>query len=86
VSDPNEPSRESTRLLELSGPEVSEPGCYLHLSSGLMVRVFPEDLESAFLRHPLVSAGRVVRLSDRPDTPVSMLRFIAATHQYPINF
>ncbi len=58
--------------------QVCEPGSYLHLSSGLVARVYAEDLEAGRSRHEHAGGGVVVRLDSNPGAPMTRLRTIAA--------
>jgi len=76
----------SDPVIELEPSEIHEPGCYMHVASGLLVRLFPEDF--ALTIEPLVGAciGPLARLSDNPGLPVIALRAIAASHQLRTSF
>jgi hypothetical protein len=72
-------------LAELDWSEIAEPGCYLHLVSGLLARVFPEELG----RGPRATSNhenRVARLSGDPGTSLAALRIVAARHGYAVHF
>ncbi len=74
------------RLLELDWAEISEPGCYLLISSGLLARIYPDEVR-ARRRGPRSRAGaRVVKLSDNPGDPLQTLRSIAERHDYLVRF
>ena len=73
-------------LLELDWAEVAEPGCYLMIASGLLARVYQEDLV-AVGDSPRAGAGsRVVRLSSNPRALVEALRAVAFESHYTVNF
>lgn len=75
-----------SQLIELDWDEISEPGCYLLVSSGLLARVYPEEAR-AKRQGPHSGAGaRVVRLSTNPGDPLQALRAIAEHHGYPVRF
>jgi hypothetical protein len=68
---------------------MQEPGSYLILGSGDLVRVPAEGLASG--HSPLItvtSAGetRVAKISDNPAEPISVLRSFAADNDYFVNF
>jgi hypothetical protein len=74
------------RLPELEWNEIAEPGCYLHLASGLLARMFPETIQGG--RHAVQTAApnRVARLAEDPGAPLTALRLLAARHGYPVRF
>jgi hypothetical protein len=81
--------RRSSRLQEMSWNQMQQPGSYLILGSGDLVRVPPEGLASG--HSPLItvtSSGetRVAKLSDNPAEPISVLRSFAADNDYFVNF
>lgn len=76
-------SREPS-LPQFDWNDIEEPGCYLHLPSGLLARVSSEEL--APLPPRTSSGGRVIRLSANPGAPLAELREIARTHALPISF
>jgi hypothetical protein len=76
----------NTTLPELDWGEIAAPGCYLHLVSGLLARVFAEELVLARHQAPSARENRVVRLSNHPGTSLATLRVIAARHGYPVHF
>lgn len=57
--------------------EIQEPGSYLHLASGLIARVYAEDLASAGSHRGVPGGGPVVRLLANPGAPITALREIA---------
>ncbi len=85
----NTPQRRSSRLTEMSWNSIEQPGCYLIVGSGDLVRIPKEGL--ALGHSPLVTITsngetRVAKLSDNPSEPVSVLRAIAADNDYFVNF
>jgi hypothetical protein len=73
-------------LHELDWVDVAEPGCYLMIASGLLARVYQEDLDAAG-KSPRAGAGtRVVRLSSNPRALVEVLRAVAFESHYTVNF
>jgi hypothetical protein len=75
-----------TGIIELDGMEIDQAGSYLHLATGLLARVFPEDLASTRGAFAGGSAGRVARLSPNPAAPIDALRMLAAHRHYKVNF
>ncbi len=73
-------------VIEMDAAQIREPGCYLHLSSGMLARIFEADLRDASGLSAWVGAGRMVRLSPQPETSVFVLRRTAAIHDYPVSF
>ena len=74
------------RLVELDWDEVSEPGCYLLVASGLLARVYVEEIRLGRQGPPSRAGARVVRLSTNPGDPLQTLRAIAERHGYPVRF
>ena len=79
----------SHRLTEMGWNEIDEPGSYLFVRSGDLVRVPPEALAPG--HSPLMSIvsngeTRVARLSENPAVPITVLRNIAADNDYFVNF
>jgi hypothetical protein len=74
------------RLPELEWNEITEPGCYLHLGSGLLARMFPETIRGG--RHVVQTAvpNRVARLAEDPGAPLTALRLLAGRHGYLVRF
>ena len=73
-------------LHELEWDDIREPGCYLMIASGLLARIYPEDLfgdRGAGLRG---NGTRVVMLSENPRLPVGSLRNIAEQRSYRVCF
>ena len=64
--------------------EIRAPGCYLHLATGLLARVYAEDLAN---RSPGIASGggRCVRLSENPGATMAQLREVAAKHGLEVN-
>ena len=65
--------------------EIREPGCYLHIASGLVARVYAEDVAGAKADRQGHGGGRVVRLLPNPGAPLAMLREIAEHHGFRMN-
>ncbi len=79
----------SSRLAEMEWNSIDEPGCYLLMESGDLVRIPQEGLAPG--HSPLVTLTsaketRVARLSENPAEPISVLRAIAADNDYFVNF
>jgi hypothetical protein len=79
----------SARLQELPWNEINEPGCYLVIGSGNLVRI-PSDAIAPG-HSPLITISsngetRVAKISDNPATPISTLRAIAADNDYFVQF
>jgi hypothetical protein len=74
------------RLPELEWNEISEPGCYLHLASGLLARLFPEDVRDGRHAAEATTHNRVVRLADDPGAPLAALRLLAERHGHLVRF
>jgi hypothetical protein len=74
----------SVSVEEMEWSEIHEPGCYLHIGSGLLARVFLEELADMRSGHALV--GRVARLATSPHLPVTTLRLIATRSGYRVSF
>ena len=82
-------TRRTHRLQELAWNQISEPGCYLLVGSGDVVRVPTEALatgHSPLIRVTSNGETRVAKLSDNPAEPISVLRMIAADNDYFVNF
>ena len=74
------------RLVELDWDEVSESGCYLLVASGLLARLYLEELRARRQGSYSKAGARVVKLSDNPGDPLQTLRAIAERHGYPVRF
>lgn len=74
-----------TLVDELDWSDVREPGCYLHVATGMLARIRSEDLTRMEDAEP-GQAGQVARLSSNPDTPVGLLRAIAERARYLVKF
>jgi hypothetical protein len=79
----------SSHLQEMSWNQIEQPGCYLMIGTGELVRIPAEGL--ALGHSPLVtitSTGgtRVAKLSDNPNEPISVLRAFAADSDYFVKF
>lgn len=64
--------------------EIRAPGCYLHLATGLLARVYPEDVASRSQGHAS-GGGSCARLSENPGATMAQLREIAARHGLEVN-
>ncbi len=77
---PQPPQPGSTPLRELDWSDIQEPGVYLHLASGLVARIYAEDLSGKDLRVESSGGGRLIRLCDDPSTPLMQVRSLAEQH------
>jgi hypothetical protein len=75
-----------SQLIELDWDEISEPGCYMLVSSGLLARIYPEEARAKRRGIRSRAVARVVRLSDNPGDPLQTLRAIAERNGYPVRF
>ena len=75
----------SITIEEMDWSQIHEPGCYLHIASGLLARVFPEQLTEMQIG-PGGMVGRVARLADNPHLPVTTLRSVAVRGGYRVSF
>ncbi len=73
-------------LPELDWNDISKPGCYLMIASGLLARVHPEDLAPDRDDQDHGRGARVVMLSDNPRMSVPSLRAIAHGGNYLVAF
>lgn len=73
-------------LPELDWNEISEPGCYLHLASGLLARMSAETIAGGRREARADFANRVVKLTGDPETSLAALRILAARHGYDVRF
>jgi hypothetical protein len=76
-------------LAEMHWDEIDRPGCYLLLGTGVLVRMPRAALSPGSL--PLISllsrSGPIVaRMSDDPAESIDVLRAIAESHAYAIDF
>lgn len=71
-------------LMEMEWGDIREPGSYLLVSSGLIARIYAEDIPG-FEERPRRAAGTVVRLLSNPRAPLGLLREIAERHGYQVN-
>ncbi|TMQ69950.1 MAG: hypothetical protein E6K81_13755 [Candidatus Eisenbacteria bacterium] len=79
----------SSRLTETRWNSIEDPGCYLMVASGDLVRIPAESLlpgHSPLLTFTSKADVRVAKLSDNPAEPISVLRSIAADNDYFVNF
>lgn len=84
-----EGNRRTRDLPECSFNEIEEPGAYILLGSGDLVRVPREALANG--HSPLVSITshgdtRVAKLADDPVAPIGALRRVAADCDLQVNF
>ena len=78
-----------THLPEMSWGAITEPGCYLLLDTGDLVRIPAEALapgHSPLVTFTSVKGLRVAKLSENPAEPITVLRAIAADNDYFVNF
>ena len=78
-----------THLQEMSWGTITEPGCYLVLDTGALVRIPAEALapgHSPLVTFTSAKGLRVAKLSDNPAEPITVLRAIAADNDYFVNF
>jgi hypothetical protein len=73
-------------LQQLDWGQIKEPGCYLHVSTGLLARIFAEELERERPSNPSMSSMQVAKLATDPLTAVATLRAIASRHGYSVRF
>ena len=79
----------SSRLTETQWNNIQDPGCYLMVQSGDLVRISPESLapgHSPLLTFSSKNEVRVAKLSGNVAEPISVLRAIAADNDYFVNF
>lgn len=79
----------SSRLQEMEWNAIDEPGCYLLIASGDLVRIPDEALapgHSPLLTFTSTRETRVAKLSQNPAEPISVLRSIAADNDYHVSF
>ena len=83
------PEHRSSRLQEMSWNQIQQPGAYLIIGSGDLVRV-PQDAlapgHSPLITITSTGETRVAKLSDNPAEPISVLRAFAADNDYFVNF
>jgi len=77
-----------SRLAEMPWSHVREPGCYLLIEAGDLIRLPDGVLVHGYT--PLMlrsdSGARVARLSNDAAEPISNLRALAADHGYTVRF
>lgn len=74
-------------LEEMDWADVREPGCYLHVATGLLARVRASAIAARTRESGGgLAGGQVVRLSGNPETPLPTLRGIAYLARYRVNF
>lgn len=69
---------------EMTWLEISEPGSYLHVESGLIARIHPEELAGHRVLQRGIGVGTVVLLLPNPNAPIQVLRQIAQRHGYRV--
>jgi len=84
-SNPSPDPFEAWKSRALDWSQIDAPGCYLHLPSGLLARVFARE-ESPVARGTGPTGGIAVRLADDPHTPIQRLREIAERDTLPVAF
>ena len=82
-------SHTTSRLTETEWNSINQPGCYLDVGSGDLFRISKDAIATG--HSPLITktsngANRVVKLSDNPAEPISVLRAVAADSDYFVNF
>jgi len=75
-----------SRTIEIEPADVVEQGCYMHVATGLLMRIGRHDVSVMRERLAGHRAGRVVRLSSNPNTPIVLLREIARGLRYEPRF
>jgi hypothetical protein len=75
----------SEALDRMDWSEIHQAGCYLHLVSGLLARVFDGEPTENRGRFTQGRVGAVVRLSENPHAPITLLREVAASHGLKFN-
>jgi hypothetical protein len=81
-----DPPDSGSSLDEMDWEEISEPGCYVHIGSGLLARVYQQDLRPSRSERAASGRNQVARLSKDPETGLDELRAIAARHRYHVGF
>ena len=76
----------TTPMVEMEATEILEQGCYMHLATGLLMRVAPEDVPATRERLAGLEASRVLRLSDNPNAPIVLRREAALGARYVPRF
>jgi hypothetical protein len=77
------------RLTETLWSNIQDPGSYLMVQTGDLVRIGPESLaagHSPLLTFSSKNEVRVAKLSGNVSEPISVLRTIAADNDYFVNF
>ena len=75
----------SNSLERMDWCDVHEPGCYLHLASGLLARLYLDDIRQRDGVPHESGGGQVVRISASPGAPLELLRAIAQRHGLKVN-
>lgn len=76
----------SSQLREVNWSDIDQPGSYLHIASGLIARIHPEEISGYRIRQPGSGVGPVVLLERNPNAALSVLREIAERHGYRVSF
>ena len=85
----NTSTQVSSNLTETQWNSIQNPGCYLMVNTGDLVRISPESLapgHSPLLTFSSKNEVRVAKLSSNVAEPISVLRAIAADNDYFVNF
>jgi hypothetical protein len=77
---------EGPTLEEMDWKDVRDPGSYLHISTGMLMRFFPEESESKSPKSDSDPPTPMVKLSGDPQAPLSTLRAIAVWYGYLVQF
>jgi hypothetical protein len=83
------PTGRSSRLAEMNWNAIDDPGCYLLVETGELVRIPQEAVapgHSPLVTITSIRETRVAQLSENPAEPISVLRAIAADNDYFVNF
>lgn len=79
---PNATERPEGRPDPIEWGDIREPGSYLHLATGLIARVYAEDVARAAADGGGRGGGSVVLLAPNPGAPMAALREIAERHGF----
>jgi hypothetical protein len=74
------------RLEEIDWKDVRDPGSYLHVSTGMLMRFFPEESGAESAQEGSDPATPMVKLSSDPQAPLATLRAIAVWYGYLVQF
>lgn len=72
-------------LEQMDWCDIHEPGCYLHIASGLLARLYSDDILHRNATELERGGGQVVRLAASPGAPLKQLRAIAQRHGLSVN-